>query len=290
MDKINIQEINTICDDDSLLDDTYVDYEILGMHENLIPIPDTVNAGVQTIGENIVQYEEIIHEGIAGSRLSSPTILQTNTPSNIEDHDSAELGKENQEPSSHSIYLNEGSDFSAGSGDEYQPPRRDRSSSTSSSIVSSIKRGKKRIRYPNKWKQNIRKTLKNLGKEYSSKTGNQIEAKKMRPSCRNCKFSCCDNFTTDERQQIFDCYWALGSLQRQRDFLSACINIPNIICRRVKNPAKQRTPNCLFSFMKNGQTPRICNTFLLNTLGIAQRTLRTVIEAKTSESGIAPCD
>ncbi|CAG5011949.1 unnamed protein product [Parnassius apollo] len=123
-DKINIQEINTIYDDDSLLDDTYVeplrhanrfDYEILGMHENLIPIPDTVNAGVQTIGENIVQYEEIIHEG-----------------------------KENQEPSSHSICLNEGSDFSAGSGDEYKPPRRDRSSSTSSSIVSSnIKRGKK---------------------------------------------------------------------------------------------------------------------------------------------------
>lgn len=203
------------------------------------------------------------------------------------------LGKENQEPSSHSICLNEGSDFSAGSGDEYQPPRRDRSSSTSSSIVSSntsIKRGKKRVRYPNKWKQNVRKTLKNLGKEYSSKTGNQIEAKKMRPPCRNCKFSCCDNFTTDERQQIFDRYWALGSLQRQRDFLSACISITNIVCRRVKNPAKPRTPNSVFSFMKNGQTRRICKTFLLNTLGIAQRTLRTVIEAKTSESGIAPTD
>lgn len=74
------------------------------------------------------------------------------------------LGKENQEPSSHSICLNEGSDYSADSGDEYHPPRGDRSSSTSSSIVSSnIKRGKKRVRCSNKWKQNVRKTLKNLG-------------------------------------------------------------------------------------------------------------------------------
>ncbi|CAH2102544.1 unnamed protein product [Euphydryas editha] len=81
-----------------------------------------------------------------------------------------------------------------------------------------------------------------------------------------------------------------GSLQCQRDFLSSCISITNIVCRRVKNLAKPRTPNSLFSFMKNGHTRRIIKTFLLNTLGIAQRTLRTVIEVRSSETGIAPTD
>lgn len=196
--------------------------------------------------------------------------------------------------------MNEGSDFSADSGSEYEPPtshpRRDRSSSTSSSIVflasetSKNKRGKKRVRNEKKWKENVRKTLKNSGKDYVSKKGNKVEAKKMRPPCHNCKFLCCDTFTRDERQQIFNTYWSLGSLQRQRDFLSSCINIQNIVCRRVKNVAQPRTPNSWFSFVKNGQTRRICKTFLLNTLGIAQRTLRTVIEAKSSDCGIAPTD
>ncbi|CAG4969955.1 unnamed protein product [Colias eurytheme] len=88
------------------------------------------------------------------------------TVSNTKANDSAELGKHNYD----------GSDFSADSGDEYHPPRRNRTPSTSSSIVSSnVKRGKKRLRCPNKWKQNVRKTLKNSGKEYSSKKGTQIK-------------------------------------------------------------------------------------------------------------------
>ncbi|KAL4718653.1 hypothetical protein ACJJTC_013382 [Scirpophaga incertulas] len=330
-DNINVQEIDAICED-SLLDDTHVeqlrrannfDYEALGMTvpEIFIHIPDTNMTDKQTTDENTVQFEDIIDEGDEGTVLS-PSILQKNfnnlnqqmdmqissyyqessdaTDRNTKNNDSAKFGKENQKPSSPFVCLNEGSDFSADSGSEYHPPtshpRRDKSSSTSSSIVSLTnatsknKRGKKRVRNQNKWKENVRKTLKNSGKEYISKKGNKIEAKKMRPPCHNCKFLCCDKFTRDERQEIFNTYWSLGSLQRQRDFLNSCINIQNIVCRRVKNVAQPRKPNSWFSFVKNGQTRRICKTFLLNTLGIAQRTLRTVIEAKSSDCGIAPTD
>lgn len=172
--------------------------------------------------------------------------------------------------------------------------RRNRSSSTNSSLNSNIvpqkKKGKKRVKTEANWKKNKTKLLKNSGKAYTSVRGKQIQSRKMKPACDNCTFNCSTKFTNEERKQIFDTYWALESLQRQRDFLSSCTNIQSIVCRRLKKPENPRTPNCWFAFIKNGESRRICKKILLNTLGIAQRTLRTVIEAKTRDSGIAPVD
>lgn len=92
-------------------------------------------------------------------------------------------------------------------------------------------------------------------------------------------------------QKFFDNFWSLSSLQRQRDYLSTCISILQVSVRRVKtDTTKQRRPNCCFFFLRDGKVTRICKTFLINTLGITERTLRTVIAAKISGSGIAPAD
>ncbi|CAG5005425.1 unnamed protein product [Parnassius apollo] len=193
--------------------------------------------------------------------------------------------------------------------DEYQPPQRRHIrnisfspiSNTSSSTVgfnseirhsptkTKTKKGKKRIRNPQKWKKNISKELKNSGKEYVSRTGKNIDAKVMRPPC-NCRLQCRNQFSEDQRRQIFESYWNLASIQRQRDFLCSCIEPLNILCRRIKNVEKPRTPNCSFLFLNNGRGFKMCKTFLLNTLGISERTLRTVIEAKKYNSGMAPKD
>ncbi|CAG5055308.1 unnamed protein product [Parnassius apollo] len=69
--------------------------------------------------------------GISGGTLSSPTILQTNNNENVQNQQmdmqisynfQDDSGKENRKPNSHSICLNEASEFSADSGDEYHPP------------------------------------------------------------------------------------------------------------------------------------------------------------------------
>lgn len=80
----------------------------------------------------------------------------------------------------------------------------------------------------------------------------------------------------------------MGSFQRQRHYLNSCIETLILKYRRVsaQEPTK---PNCAFYIKKNEQKLRVCKTFLINTLGITERKIRTVIQGKT-ETGMAPID
>ncbi|CAH0730535.1 unnamed protein product, partial [Brenthis ino] len=171
--------------------------------------------------------------------------------------------KENNPPNSengHSV----GKDFSPDdSSDEYLPPQqrgtRNVNLSSSSSNLElkhspTPKKGKKRNKNPQIWKKNISKQLKNSGKEYISHTGKKIASKLIRPPC-DCRLQCRNKFSEDQRKEIFKSYWNLASLQRQRDFLCACIEPINISCRRIKNLDKPRTPNCSFSLLITAVMP-----------------------------------
>lgn len=198
--------------------------------------------------------------------------------------------------------------FSSGSSDEYEPSCSEDSSSEDSSaplvphqpidnpvannndteIINSTKRGKKKTRNENNWKKVKTKILKNSGQIYTSRTGKTVEARKMGPPCQDkCVISCSKKFTEDFRSQLFKNYWELCSLQRQRDFLISCIE-PLILKYRRISATKPRKPNCAFYVMNNGKKVRVCKTFLINTLGITERMIRTVIQAKADGAGIAP--
>ena len=153
---------------------------------------------------------------------------------------------------------------------------------------------KKRLRNPAAWKKNIRCHLKNSGQEYVSQRGKVVAAKEMKPPCSSkCKHKCSENFSEEQRYDIFKMYWDLSCLQRQRDFLISTITVLELAQRRLKTGVeKNRKPNTYYSLTSNGNIYRVCKLFLLNTLGISDRTLRTMIEAKTSNDsdGIAPSD
>lgn len=51
--------------------------------------------------------------------------------------------------------------------------------------------------------------------------------------------------------------------------------------RRVKEGnAKTRNQNCVFHFTVNGESKRTCKIFFINTLGISERVLRTVMQGR----------
>ncbi|CAK1586764.1 unnamed protein product [Parnassius mnemosyne] len=164
---------------------------------------------------------------------------------------------------------------------------------TDNIVQSPNKNKKKRVRNEAQWKKNKTKQLKNLGKQYTSRTGKTVPAKAMKPPCSDkCRYLCSNKFSEEQRREIFNMYWALSSFQRQRDFLNSVVMVFLPAVRRIRTTTKNRKPNTYYSLVNNGQNVRVCKTFLLNTLGIADRTLRTVIEAKTSEGflGSAPMD
>ncbi|CAG4998807.1 unnamed protein product [Parnassius apollo] len=161
-------------------------------------------------------------------------------------------------------------------------------------IQNHLRKQKKRIRNPAAWRKNQRAQLKNSGQEYISRTGKIIPAKEIKPPCSNkCKHKCSEHISEEQRYDIFKMYWDLSSLQRRRDFLNSIITVLQLAQRRLKTGVeKNRKPNTYYSLMSNGKSFRVCKLFLLNTLGISERTLRTVIEAKTNNEskGVAPID
>ncbi|CAG9571813.1 unnamed protein product [Danaus chrysippus] len=215
------------------------------------------------------------------------------------------------ESSEHGTTSDESDDVvSSGSGEMYDPSSSDESSdsnlSPSSPITSTTNnaetqpdetqlhepsptvRGKKRTRNVENWCKVKAKLLRNSGKSYTGRTGKTVPPRKMGPSCKDkCILSCSKKFTEQYRVQLFTDYWAMGSIQRQRDFLSACIEKLALKYRRI-TAQEPRKPNCAFYLRDtNTNKVRVCKTFIINTLGISERAIRTVIGATFSGTGIA---
>ncbi|CAG9814696.1 unnamed protein product [Phaedon cochleariae] len=191
--------------------------------------------------------------------------------------------------------------FSAEESDEYLPSDTDQSTSASDSENktdfnsldvnnSPIKKGKKRQRNPADWKRNKSKILKNMGKEYVSHTGKFVKEKVIKPPCsERCKLGCQNKLSEDHRTKLFMDYWKLGSLQRQRDFLGSCVE-PLVTKYRRISGADARRRNCVFYLTNSGMRMRVCKTFLINTFGNTERTIRTFIQSIVSDNGMIPQD
>lgn len=158
-------------------------------------------------------------------------------------------------------------------------------------------KSKKRTRNVSQWKKNQRKYLKNTGQAYISTRGKAMPEKSIRPPCTStCRLSCSNKFSTDDRNIIFKTYWGLNSFQRQRDFLASCVKQVEPEFRTIKIRKggdvnrKCRKPNTSYFLVNKGIEIRICKTFLLNTLVISNKPLRTVIENKFASTSVIPTD
>ncbi|CAG4989653.1 unnamed protein product [Colias eurytheme] len=81
---------------------------------------------------------------------------------------------------------------------------------------------KKRKSCVDEWLTNKAKTMRNTGKPYTSrsKSRKNIPARSLKPPCgEKCKLECSKKITDAMRTKIFDCYWQLGDLSLQRNFI-----------------------------------------------------------------------
>lgn len=108
------------------------------------------------------------------------------------------------------------------------------------------------------------------------------------PCTDRCKLSCSTKFDTNIRAKLFEEYWKLSSLQRQRDSLSSCIEPLHLKYRSIfSSNTEPRRQNCAFFLMYEGKRIRVCKPFIISTFGITERAIRTVIQSKASGTGIA---
>ncbi|XP_045500057.1 serine-repeat antigen protein 5-like [Colias croceus] len=152
---------------------------------------------------------------------------------------------------------------------------------TNDAVIQENFNTRKRRRVEAQWKQNVTKILRNSGLPYQTKSGRNISKKQMKAGCgEGCRLKC-SSFLSDEiRIQIFDSYWALKDLEKQRQFIHKHIQQIEIKFRSTK-AQKYRKTNYAFYFEVESSLKRVCKTMFKNTLDINDRTIRTVTEKST---------
>ncbi|XP_055846446.1 eukaryotic translation initiation factor 5B-like [Episyrphus balteatus] len=149
-------------------------------------------------------------------------------------------------------------------------------------VNNSSKKKCNRPKNPDQWKKNVLKRKRNTGEAYQIQSSNKIrEERKVREGCsEKCKLKCPSNFKEDDRNKIFQAYWSMGDIQKQREFIHKNMSIISPKYRYTKNAEKPRDNNNAFFFSKNIKKLRVCKTFFINTLDISNRIIRTVQEKR----------
>lgn len=136
------------------------------------------------------------------------------------------------------------------------------------------------------------KAARNSGKAYESKSKKPEkrvkEARKIKPSCKDkCRFKCSEKVTEDERKSIFEAYWNLGDIAKQREFIHNCTTEIKPKYRYVREGGQRprRNYNAAFFLNFGDRRVRVCKLFFRNTLDINDRPIRTVFEKKCKLAG-----
>lgn len=124
-----------------------------------------------------------------------------------------------------------------------------------------------------------RKPSKQSNKVNKRKRGIVSKPLKSNPCLgKKCQNKCSNKFTELERQHINEFYWGLASDDRQKDYLFSCIE-KNIIGRKT-TPADIKRASYKYFINFRGERIKVCQQFLINTLGISQMSLRHSILKK----------
>lgn len=143
---------------------------------------------------------------------------------------------------------------------------------------------RKRKRDPSSWKGNIRKKLRQSGKEYNDSHGKRQAARsvKTKKDCTKCKFKCSSNLSEADRAAIFEEFWSLDDNEKLHFY------------GKTTKRAQARKLSTLLSRGKNsfsyhlpchGVNVRVCKTFYLTTLDISHRRICTYHTSKHVTGG-----
>lgn len=149
-----------------------------------------------------------------------------------------------------------------------------------------IARTRKRKRNPNKKEQ--RKIKRNCGKAYITSKGKQISEKVFsNPPC-SCKMKCSENVTEEQRRNIFNHFYAMGSFQIQNAYICGLCKQCTPKAHRVRDGSRgMKSASISYHLQLEDNNRKVCKQYFLKTFQISDgrcfRALKKVREG--SEPG-----
>lgn len=129
--------------------------------------------------------------------------------------------------------------------------------------------------------QKIRKSKRNKGEKYYTKTGNIIPAKKFENKDCKCKKLCEKRITESDRISLFHMFWKMADFNKQNTFLCASTQRVPIKRRRGRN-FKGSARDCSYKYFLNieKESISVCKKFFIDTFDISIGRLHRALKAK----------
>lgn len=121
-----------------------------------------------------------------------------------------------------------------------------------------------------------------------------MPGRKLKNACQPCRMNCPEKISDENRQQLFDAYYAIGDLNSQRGYLARLIDKSRPkerIRRRKPKPGeivkarKERLPNLFYYLPINGKNVRVCGLMFRNTFDVSKSNVDTILR-KSNKDGV----
>lgn len=121
-------------------------------------------------------------------------------------------------------------------------------------------------------KQKLAKALRNSGKEYVTvKKKKTIPCRRMKPRCSGdtCKKQgrLCSTISDSQRSQLFDGYYALADINRQRHFIVQHVEVTDTKQKTSNSEVSRRQKTYRYCFSVNKNRVSVCKTFFFKYVG-----------------------
>lgn len=137
---------------------------------------------------------------------------------------------------------------------------------------------RKRSLNPSKWRANTSKRMLDLGQAHLSTRNKEISARVIKAACPDmCRICRKSRLTEDQRQMVFNEFWAIGSHQAQWLYILSHLKMKTpVVKSRVA--IKHRQTSRKYFFLLKKKEHIVCKTMFINTLGICDAWIETAIK------------
>lgn len=138
------------------------------------------------------------------------------------------------------------------------------------------------------WKSVQRKKKRDSGESYTSTRGVAMPARKVGAACA-CPQKCFDLVGREHIDLIFNDYWAMGSHDRQSEYLANHVTSQDVKRSKVKDRPSRKFRRLCYTVKKGNKELEVCRTAFISIHGVSEKRVRNAMD-KMGPSGMVEKD
>jgi hypothetical protein len=138
--------------------------------------------------------------------------------------------------------------------------------------------------------KNLRKSKRLKGNSYRDTNGNRVAARHVKPSdceARSCRLKCSTKVSDEQRQQVFDQFYQLGSWEAQTAYIVQSILEYPVSRHTAQDENYKKTPTRAHYLKLTDEdstnSVRVCRNMFINTLNINSARVHYALQHKRTD-------